>query len=271
VCPQRGLLSPLLSLLFLPTYSPLLECLILVNIYCLITSLFRHLDLHPQVATMSPPQHSKRAEDKFIGTCSSGAQWYACPDGSKSRFVGCCAKDPCSTGCAQGSIKPVAFDVGMNFTFPDASCGTGSAFYSCTGGKTFWGCCKLDPCAHEQECPTGDLTPAFMDLNEQFLAYVGESNTTSAATTTGVANPSATGRPQPTHTVAIIAGVVAGVLGLAIIVSIVVCVLCRRKRSDRKNDNVETHGGFPSETTPMTEKNINDESSVADSKLRPTS
>jgi hypothetical protein len=108
--------------------------------------------------------------------------------------------------------------------------------------------------------------PAFMERKEQFLVYVGQSETTSSATATGTGtvDPSATGRPQSTHTVAIIAGAVGGVLGLAIIIAIVVCVLCRRKRRDRKIENVETRAGFPSETTPMTEKHDNRESSMPD-------
>jgi hypothetical protein len=222
---------------------------------------------------MSLLQPSKRAEAKFTGTCPSGGQWYACPEGSTSDFVGCCATDPCSSSCSQGNIRPVTFDAGMNFTSADASCGAASDFYTCNiQKKTFWGCCKSNPCQNEQTiCPTGDLVPAFMERKEQFLAYLGESNTTSPATATGTADPSATGRPQSTHTVAIIAGAVGGVLGLAIIIAIVVCVLCRRKRRDRKIDNVETHAGFPSETTPMTEKHHNRESSLADGRLHQTS
>ncbi|KAF2799746.1 hypothetical protein K505DRAFT_370787 [Melanomma pulvis-pyrius CBS 109.77] len=202
---------------------------------------------------MSLLQSSKRAEDKFIGSCPSGGEWYACGEGSKSNFVGCCATDPCSTGCSQGNIKPTSFDVGLNITYPDASCGTASDFYTCNSGtKTFWGCCKSNPCQQEQTCPTGDLVPAFMERKEQFIAYAGVSNTTSpSATTTGAANASPTGKPASTHTVAIIAGAVAGGLGIAAIIAVLIFFLCRRKNRKNKENSFESG---PSETTPMTEK-----------------
>jgi hypothetical protein len=41
------------------------------------------------------------------------------------RFVGCCTRDPCSTMCAKGDIRPAAFDPNAHGTFPDVSCGAG--------------------------------------------------------------------------------------------------------------------------------------------------
>lgn len=52
-------------------------------------------------------------------------------------FVGCCARDPCDITCAQGNLYPGAFDPKAYGTFPDATCGTGSKFYTCTAGRKY--------------------------------------------------------------------------------------------------------------------------------------
>ncbi|KAF2707306.1 hypothetical protein K504DRAFT_535823 [Pleomassaria siparia CBS 279.74] len=188
---------------------------------------------------------SKREEETFPGSCPSGGEWYACSGTSVSNFVGCCSSDPCSTGCSQGNTKAGSFDPTYNVTAPDASCGTASNFYTCNSGtKTFWGCCKTNPCQQQQTCPDGDLVPAFMDRNEQFIAYTGASKTT---TSTPSSTP--TSEVQSPQTVVIIAGAVGGGLGLAAIVAILIFCLCRRKnRSKYSRVALETS---PSDTTPM--------------------
>ncbi|KAF2692065.1 hypothetical protein K458DRAFT_325913 [Lentithecium fluviatile CBS 122367] len=124
------------------------------------------------------PAFSKRQDFGF--TCSAGGTWYACDSGSK--FVGCCASDPCSIGCSDGNISPGSFDPDQYGKFPDASCGSGSRFYTCTSGATFWGCCKSNPCSNGSECPVGDLTPAFIDLPAQVQAYQPTGSATSSTT-----------------------------------------------------------------------------------------
>ncbi|RMZ72896.1 Transmembrane domain of the Epidermal Growth Factor Receptor family of Tyrosine Kinase [Pyrenophora seminiperda CCB06] len=153
--------------------------------------------------------------------CEAGAKWYACAAGSK--FVGCCTTDPCSNGCAQGNIRPGAYNITHYGEFPDGSCGTSSNFFSCIAGPSFWGCCKSNPCAATPPsiCPPGDLVPAFMDRPEQFKAYV-EANSTSDTS-------------SKSNTGAIIGGVVGGVFVIGIIGAIIIFML-RRRRNRKRGD-----------------------------------
>ena len=144
---------------------------------------------------------------------------YACDKGS--RFVGCCTTDPCSNGCAQGNIRPGAYNITHYGEWPDATCGTASTFYSCSAGPSFWGCCKINACQATPPaiCPSGDLVPAFMDRPEQFKAYVD------ANTTPDTSSKSNTG--------AIVGGVVGGVFVIGIIGAIILFVLRRRRNRKR--------------------------------------
>jgi hypothetical protein len=38
-------------------------------------------------------------------------------------FVGCCARNPCTTMCAYGDLYQAGFNAAAHGTFPDASCG----------------------------------------------------------------------------------------------------------------------------------------------------
>lgn len=149
--------------------------------------------------------------------CPLGGTWYACTSGSN--FVGCCTSNPCSSsGCFQGNIRAGAFNKTQWGNFPDASCGAASNFWSCTAGDSFWGCCKSNPCnaTVPATCPSGDLTPAFLDrpdLVEAYTAAEKEASSDSGKTNTG----------------AIVGGVVGGVVVLAIIAVIAFVVLRRRK------------------------------------------
>jgi len=183
---------------------------------------------------------SPRQSDVFPGTCPSGAKWYACPESSQSHFVGCCTSDPCSTGCSQGAIKPAAFDTKLNMTaYPDASCGTASDFYKCNfDSKTFWGCCKSNPCQQGVVCPSGDLVPAFMERKEQFIAYAG-------------APPKDANKEQTTsNKLATIGGAVGAALGFIALLTIIIFFICRRRRRN-KRPSIENEA---SETTPMAAK-----------------
>ncbi|KAF2244245.1 hypothetical protein BU26DRAFT_96452 [Trematosphaeria pertusa] len=172
----------------------------------------------------------------FSPTCPSGGTWYACASGSK--FVGCCTSDPCTNGCSQGNIQPVAFNASAYGTYPDASCGASSTFYSCLSpdnATTFWGCCKSMPCDHT-ECPSGDLVPAFMERPEQFNAYAtsAPSSTGSAPSATATGGLDAGGNEGTSHTTAIIGGAVGGGLGVAIIIALLIFFLCRRKKKSEE-------------------------------------
>ncbi|KAF2687429.1 hypothetical protein K458DRAFT_386249 [Lentithecium fluviatile CBS 122367] len=180
----------------------------------------------------------------FSPTCPSDSAWYACPKSSPSAFVGCCSQDPCSSsnGCSQGNIRPVSFNASSHNTDafpPDAGCGTGSNFFTCVSGsasdpaasrKTFWGCCKTNPCEQQTECPSGDLVPAFMSTDKQFEVYTGEKSEASpVASPTPV--PSGDAGAGKSHTGVIVGGVVGGAVAIVAIVSLLIFFLCRRRRA----------------------------------------
>jgi hypothetical protein len=176
--------------------------------------------------------------DEFDPTCPADSNWYACPKGSGSEFVGCCSADPCasSNGCSQGNIRPVAFNASSHGTPdfpPDAACGTGSNFYTCVAGaagdkerKTFWGCCKSNPCG-AQKCPDGDLVPAFMSSPSQFQAYTGQGGNGESPSP----SPPAEASSGTKNTAVIVGGTVGGVVVIVAIVSILIFCLCRRRKA----------------------------------------
>jgi hypothetical protein len=99
---------------------------------------------------------------------------YACASGSVSKFLGCCTTDPCTNGCVQGNIRPGGFNISHYNEFPDASCGTGSKFYSCGFGDSFWGCCKSDACGATPAatCPQGKKTPMYeLHVRHKLTSY----------------------------------------------------------------------------------------------------
>ncbi|KAF1999701.1 hypothetical protein P154DRAFT_576620 [Amniculicola lignicola CBS 123094] len=212
----------------------------------------------------------RRQRLAFSPTCPSGGTWYSCASGS--HFVGCCVIDPCSNGCSQGNIRTVSFDGAYYGTFPDASCGSGSDFYTCASeGKTFWGCCKSNPCSQGLQCPNGDLVPAFIDRPEQLSAYsptggisststssppssssysstttvssstsYSSTTTVSSRTVSTVASPPATVTvPAPSsnqnnggvHIAAIAGGAAGGGLGIAILVGLLIYFIFHARRS----------------------------------------
>ncbi|USP82546.1 hypothetical protein yc1106_09820 [Curvularia clavata] len=175
--------------------------------------------------------------------CPLGGSWYACTTGSN--FVGCCTSNPCSSsGCFQGNVRAGAFNKTQWGNFPDASCGAASNFWSCTAGDSFWGCCKSNPCnaTTPATCPSGDLTPAFLDRPDLVEAY----------TSTGKEDDSG-----KTNTGAIVGGVVGGVVVIAII-AVIFFVLRRRK-------NKKAAGGDMGAATmmPMMNKEKGDQGGAA--------
>ncbi|CBX95043.1 hypothetical protein LEMA_P114580.1 [Plenodomus lingam JN3] len=155
----------------------------------------------------------------------SGGKWWACPEGSASKFVGCCVDDPCSKGCAQGDLRSVGYNTSHYGEWPDASCGQASNFFSCIAGDSFWGCCKSNSCASPSAtCPQNDLTPAFMDQTYQFNTY--------ARTGSSAPSPSASSvSSKKSNTGAIVGGVVGGVLGLSLIAVLIYFLMRKKKRN----------------------------------------
>ncbi|KAF9699029.1 hypothetical protein EKO04_003147 [Ascochyta lentis] len=158
-------------------------------------------------------------------TCPLGGQWYACA--SSSRFVGCCESDPCSTGCAQGNMRQAGFNVSNYGKFPDASCGLASNFYTCSSGRTFWGCCKSAPCSDEPTCPDGALVPAFMERPEQFNFYAAsQTGTGTESTSSSLSSNNGSSKSNG----AVIGGAVGGAIGGVLIIGLIVFFLFRRRR-----------------------------------------
>lgn len=186
------------------------------------------------------------ARQEFSPSCPSGGTWWAC--GYGTYFVGCCARDPCEITCAQGNLYPGAFDPKAYGTFPDATCGTGSKFYTCAAGKTFWGCCKTNPCA-QNGCPDGDLEPAILNRDDLLSAYHATGgSTTIGSPSTSTASASPKKSDDGTPVAAIAGGAAGGVFAAAAAVGIVVWWLClRRKRKAKKEHDYEETGpnGIP--------------------------
>ncbi|CAO2647789.1 Nn.00g087110.m01.CDS01 [Neocucurbitaria sp. VM-36] len=101
-------------------------------------------------------------------SCANGGDWYICLTGTK--FVGCCAVNPCTEICPTHAIHPISFDPSLYGKIPDFTCGNGTDAFMCSRGQTFLGCCKTNPCV-TGECPVGHLLPAFADRPELVSAY----------------------------------------------------------------------------------------------------
>jgi hypothetical protein len=162
----------------------------------------------------------------------TNAHRYACPnDSASSKFVGCCVGgDPCSKGCADGNLRPAAFNASDYGNFPDASCGTNSNFFTCSSGATFWGCCKSVACALDPPaCSSGNLTAAFIDQPAQSNFYLGQA---------GGSSPNASGGGKSNG--AVIGGAVGGALGGLLIIGLLGFLFWRRRRQNQQTTRVET-------------------------------
>ncbi|OAL06171.1 hypothetical protein IQ06DRAFT_301213 [Phaeosphaeriaceae sp. SRC1lsM3a] len=172
-------------------------------------------------------------------TCPSGGKWYTCPSGS---FVGCCGVDPCSNGCKQGDLQPGGFPLADHGTFSDASCETGSNFWTCapSASQTFWGCCKSNPCNNTPAatCRQGDLTPAFLGSPEKKAAYLGADE-----------------QGGKKSNGAVIGGAIGGGLGAAIIIGVLIFFFCRRRKRNQKVAHAESGANA---STPMMKDGFQD-------------
>lgn len=190
--------------------------------------------------------------------CGSGSSSltiirYACPWSSSSKFLGCCTSegDPCSsTSCAAGNLEPAAYNGSYHGLFPDATCGFGSAFYTCgldpSGKNTFWGCCKSNPCGNTPpSCPEGNLAGAFMDSPGQVDFYINSqlATTSTSAASSATSSPTSSSDSDEGNSSngAVIGGAVGGAVAVLLIVGLVVFFLWRRRRNAKtaRGDNVE--------------------------------
>ncbi|KAF2101712.1 hypothetical protein NA57DRAFT_73149 [Rhizodiscina lignyota] len=116
----------------------------------------------------------------FQPSCPSGGQWYVC-DSDTSKFVGCCATDPCHSknGCPAGNLKPASFDAQYEGQFHDQQCSAGRFWTCATTDPPFLGCCESNPCQPDN-CPSGNLTAAFLsndpDAAADFLGSTAQSS-----------------------------------------------------------------------------------------------
>ncbi|KAH3910946.1 hypothetical protein HBI56_002550 [Parastagonospora nodorum] len=187
-------------------------------------------------------------------TCPSGGQWYAC-GAESSKFVGCCTSDPCSNGCVQGNVRSGGFPMADFGKFPDASCETGSNFFSCSAAPTFWGCCKSNPCTDKPSCKEGDLVPAFLGRPEQFAAYAPSASPSPTSTPSSAPSNASS---SSSNNGAVIGGAVGGSLGAAILVGFIVFFLCRRRK--RKQQVAHDEAGAAS--TPKMRQRFEDNTSA---------
>ncbi|RAR05396.1 Poliovirus receptor-related protein 2 [Stemphylium lycopersici] len=173
------------------------------------------------------------------------------------------------------NLYPGAFDPDAYGTFPDATCGTGSKFYTCTASGTFWGCCKTNACA-QSGCPDGDLEAAILNRDDLRSAYhaTGGSTTVSSAsststlsTSTSTEDPGVTAASVPSSdaaspspppksddgppVAAIAGGAAGGAFALAAAVGVLVWWLCLKRKNKAKEDI--NQGGRRENASGMTE------------------
>ena len=116
-------------------------------------------------------------------SCPQGGSWFVCPFGS--RFLGCCASDPCQNGCPGKNLKAASFNASDYGQFANQECATGQ-FYTCDKtNPPFLGCCTINPCDAGQ-CPQTDLAPAFLSNDSAEAADFLSSATFTTATTLSV-------------------------------------------------------------------------------------
>ena len=189
----------------------------------------------------------------IAATCPLNVTFYACDFGE--RFLGCCANgspaDTCTTGCPQEDLLPASFEKEYYDYTTSAACTQGS-WWSCENtSPPFLGCCLSNPCL--SGCPATDLRAAIFSPNQtdnplysaNLDASIAASSTTSSSTSKAASSTSihATGAvhstvnsPSPIHknpTKEIVGAVTGGIVALGFIF-IVVLLLYRRLRSQRK-------------------------------------
>lgn len=113
--------------------------------------------------------------------CLSGeGRYYVCETGSK--FVGCCKRSPCYTGCNEEDLLPSYFKASEYGKFPDLVCKSGK-FYTCQNAVRdgYSGCCRVDPCQEESGtgCPPEHVAGAYLPNDTHKAEYYLTLNATS--------------------------------------------------------------------------------------------
>lgn len=187
-------------------------------------------------------------------TCPAGGSWFVCPP--PTRFIGCCAQDPCENGCSLDWLYPASFNKALYDIISANICSNSSIlWYTCNSTTpTFLGCCvnTSNPC-HDNGCPSGSLRPAawntqpagkfsnqysiFLDGGPTASSVVpttpATASTTSAnsASATSTSTVSVTAAPQPSSGLSkgAIAGIAVGVVvALLVIVGLIAIVMYQR-------------------------------------------
>ena len=181
-------------------------------------------------------------------TCQAGGSWSVCPP--PSRFIGCCAQDPCENGCPPSLLYRASFNNALfNIISPNVCPDNNSSWYTCNfTTPTFLGCClnSSNPC-QLGDCPSGSLRPAAWiahpqgKFSNQYSIFLdGGSAAPSAVPTTSANSASATSTstvsvttaPQPSSSglsKGAIAGIAVGVVvALLVIVGLIAIVMYQR-------------------------------------------
>ncbi|KAF3927469.1 hypothetical protein ABW21_db0208915 [Orbilia brochopaga] len=178
--------------------------------------------MHAQLQSRAMnPLLRPRQQAVVQGTCPNGGKWYSCSD-TNFGFVGCCTVNPCtSVGCAAGNVRAAGLgDIAYGST-PDQACQTGGQFFTCTGPPSFWGCCKINPCASGVGCPQEQVAP---------VSLAETANNPFKGPSSGSSNG---GGDKDTPTGAIFGGVIGGIALIAIIAALIWWIQ-RKKREDSK-------------------------------------
>lgn len=167
-------------------------------------------------------------------------RYYVCEMGS--RFVGCCKRNPCHTGCEDENLLPTYFNTSVYGKFPDLDCDSG-LFYTCTQSKPdgYSGCCRVNACQVKDGtgCPPEDVSGAYLPDNPEDASYYLELNVTSRPRRLNSTHLSEPTKPLAREATAIsrhipaftIAAFVVLMLGVAISIAAVMPCLSRLIRS----------------------------------------
>ncbi|EQK98081.1 hypothetical protein G6O67_006219 [Ophiocordyceps sinensis] len=139
--------------------------------------------------------------EKRLGIiCPGTTTFHVCTD-KPSRFVGCCAVDPCGTrdgNCPQASLDATSFHKLSYPDVPGQACvnkkAGGGLWYACADLlPPFLGCCAIDPC-RTGGCPSSSLRAAALSDNKTAAAiFLGEKIPASSSSARSSATSSATG------------------------------------------------------------------------------
>ncbi|KAH7037706.1 uncharacterized protein B0I36DRAFT_69922 [Microdochium trichocladiopsis] len=170
-------------------------------------------------------------------SCPAGGKFYIC-DKAVTRFIGCCAIDPCGDGtgdCPIEHLKTSSFSSDAYANIPAQSCAAPSGnqtWFTCSQMQPpFMGCCGgTNPC-QSNGCPQGDLLPAKLsDVEADAQVFLDIAH--------GSTGQQSSGPPLG----AIIGAAVGGAVLIALIVGFIAyrCGwFARRRREEKSTKNTE--------------------------------